>query len=81
MKVQLLDHDEKQWERVAQVINDDGKEQMVYFSWHHDHGYDVDNWYQLPNWLTKEFEGVQDLAQWLDDYTYASAYNKVEVYQ
>lgn len=81
MKVQLLDHDEKQWERVAQVTNDDGKDQLVYFSWHHEHGYEVENYNKLPAWLTSEFNSVEELAQWLDDYTYASAYNKVEVYQ
>jgi hypothetical protein len=79
MMVQLLDHEEKQWERVAQVISDSGKTQMVYFNWHHEHGYEVENYTKLPAWLTDEFGSVSELAQFLDDHTYRNAYNKIEV--
>ena len=79
MRVQLLDHDEKSWERVVQVIDDAGKAYMVYFSWDSNYGYEIENYNKLPDWLVKQFVGMPDLAQYLDEQTYAAAYNKIEV--
>lgn len=79
MKVQLQEHEELSWQRVAKVMDDSGEAHEVYFSWSNEYGYDIDGWHELPDWILDKFDGVEALAQYLDEHTFNEAYNKQEV--
>jgi hypothetical protein len=75
----MIEHNESAWDRVIEVVSDTGEKATVKAHWDSHDGYAIDNWYNLPNWLTDMYEDEHEMAQDLDEKTYMQAYNKQEV--
>ena len=78
MKINLIDHNDTEWERVI-AITYQGESYLINLSWARDNGYEIEGFDKLPESLRNKYETKYDLASELDEATYAKAYNKEEV--
>jgi hypothetical protein len=77
MKINLLNHNDTEWEREI-AITYQGKSYLIQLSWAREHGYEIEGFEKLPESLRNEYESKYDLASELDEATYNKAYNKEE---
>lgn len=78
MKIDLLDHNDTEWERVI-AITYQGKSYLINLSWARDNGYEIEGFDKLPESLRNKYEDEYNLADELDEATHNKAYNKEEV--
>jgi hypothetical protein len=82
MKVNLIDHNDIEWERTI-AITYQGKSYLINLSWARGEGYEIKGFDKLPESLRNkygsEYESEYEFASELDEATHNKAYNKEEV--